>query len=302
MNELKNINRDTLEELSNYLSLPKPLGLVLQGVPGLGKKQAARYVAGRLLSCTEKDLLQNPDYYETAVSAPVRAEDIQQLLEKSRQCSVGDRKVFLVFHAHTITRRTQNCLLKLLEDRFVTNILILISEENRLLDTIKSRCCVITFHPLNEKDMKHYLTNSGIKNGYLDFMCYLTGNAPFSFSSRQKEVGDYISCYQKICRITMREDLPSILDSLKEKSNTDFYSIHADNPAWNIRLILYPFYRYIFNVSGCSHKINNFPDAFYSRAQALKILQHGMEHLAMLHTSYTKNDYFNLIRFITEVR
>ena len=33
----------------------------------------------------------------------------------------------------------------------------------------------------------------------------------------------------------------------------------------------------------------------------MKILLHGMEHLSMAQMSYTKNDYFNLIRFIIEV-
>ena len=112
---------------------------------------------------------------------------------------------------------------------------------------------------------------------------------------------DYISCYQQICKITMREDLLFILHTIKEKSDSDFYTIHADNPKWNIRLLLYPFYKYTLNrCAGCREK-NHFPDAFYSRKQAMKILLHGMEHLSMAQMSYTKNDYFNLIRFIIEV-
>lgn len=301
MERLININQDTIDELDNYLSLPKPPGLILQGVPGLGKEQAAKYAAGRLLNCSPGDLPLSPDYYETAAADPLKVEDMELLIEKSRRCSIGGRKLFLVNQAHSITRRAQNRLLKLLEDRAETNILILISEENRLLDTIKSRCYMISFHPLNEKDMKQYLTGCNIRNEYLDFTCYLTENAPFSFSSRKKEVEDYISCYQQICKITMREDLLFILHTIKEKSDSDFYTIHADNPKWNIRLLLYPFYKYTLNrCAGCREK-NHFPDAFYSRKQAMKILLHGMEHLSMAQMSYTKNDYFNLIRFIIEV-
>ena len=165
MERLININQDTLDELDNYLSLPKPPGLILQGVPGLGKEQAAKYAAGRLLNCSPGDLPQNPDYYETAAADPLKVEDMELLIEKSRRCSIGGRKLFLVNQAHSITRRAQNRLLKLLEDRAETNILILISEENRLLDTIKSRCYMVSFHPLNEKDMKQYLTGCNIRNG-----------------------------------------------------------------------------------------------------------------------------------------
>lgn len=302
MEHCKYINKDILDDISNYLSLSEPPGLILQGQPGLGKKQAARYAAGRLLNCTENDLLQNPDYYETPETDPLKVEDIEQLIQKSQRCSVGDRKIFVIFHAHTITRRAQNRLLKLLEDRAEKNILILISEKDSLLDTIKSRCYICRFHPLNEKDMKQYLTEHNVEYKYLDFICYLTENAPYSFSSRKEEVKDYISCYQEMCKITMREDILFIFHAIKEKSDSDFYSIHSDNPAWNIRLLLYPFYKYTLGFDRPDHKRNAFPDAFYSREQALKLLLYGIEHLSMLHTAYTKNDFFYLIRFAVEVK
>lgn len=302
MEQLKNINKDTLDEISNYLSLHNPPGLILQGLPGLGKKQAARYIAGRLLGCSEKELLQNPDYYESSVNDPIKVEDIEQLIEKSQRCSIGERKIFIIFRADTITRRAQNRLLKLLEDRAEKNILILVSEGNTLLDTIKSRCYILPFHPLNEKDMKQYLADHNVEAEYMDFLCYLTENAPYLFSSKQKEIEDYISCYQEMCKITMREDLLIIFQVIKEKGSSDFYSIHTNNPAWNIRMLLYPFHQYIQKICVHGDKRNAFPDIFYSSAQAMKILLHGMEHLSMLHTAYTKNDYFNLIRFVVEVK
>lgn len=302
MEHLKNINKNTLDDLSDYLSLHNPPGLILQGQPGLGKAHAARYVAGRLLGCEEKELLQNPDYFETPSSTPLKVEDIEQLIDKSQRCSIGERKIFVIFHAHTITRRSQNRLLKLLEDRAEKNTLILTSEEDKLLDTIKSRCYLSFFHPLNEKEMKQYLTEHNIEERYLDLVCYLTDNSPYSFLSKEREVEDYISCYQKMGKITMREDLLIIFQVIQEKSSSDFYSIHADNPIWNVRLLLYPFYQYILGVHwNCSQR-DTFPDAFYSSAQVMEILLHGLDHLSMLHTSYTRNDYFNLIRFIVEMK
>lgn len=45
-----------------------------------------------------------------------------------------------------------------------------------------------------------------------------------------------------------------------------------------------------------------FPDTLYTRAQALEIMEYGLEHLSMAQRSYTKNDYFNLIRYIIQIK
>lgn len=45
------INKDTINEIENYLSLTKPPSIILQGILGLGKKLTARYIATKLLKC-----------------------------------------------------------------------------------------------------------------------------------------------------------------------------------------------------------------------------------------------------------
>ena len=56
MQEIKYVNEDTLKEIKNYLSISNPPGLVLAGIPGLGKAQAARYAASQLLHCRIDEL------------------------------------------------------------------------------------------------------------------------------------------------------------------------------------------------------------------------------------------------------
>ena len=42
----------------------------------------------------------------------------------------------------------------------------------------------------------------------------------------------------------MRADLLKVMNTMKEKDRKNFYEINSDRTAWNIKLILYPFYNY----------------------------------------------------------
>lgn len=62
MTHLELINVKTMNEITNYLSLSEPPGLILQGLNGLGKSEAAKYIASKLLNCMEEELYKNPDF------------------------------------------------------------------------------------------------------------------------------------------------------------------------------------------------------------------------------------------------
>jgi DNA polymerase-3 subunit delta' len=63
-----------------------------------------------------------------------------------------------------MTKEAQNCLLKTLEEppEFVTIILI-VSNENMILNTIKSRCLKIYFNNLSDEELKKYI-NENLEN------------------------------------------------------------------------------------------------------------------------------------------
>lgn len=296
------INKDTMDEIENYLSLTEPPGIILQGIPGLGQELTARYIAAKLLKCQESDLEKNPDYYQTAQSA-LKVDDIEQLLEASRRNSIGDVKVFILFCAHTISRTAQNRLLKLLEDRASSNKLIIVSEKDSLLDTIKSRCYSVLFHPLREEAMEKYLKELKIDKDCIGFVGFLAENAPYSITASMEGINEYIDCYRRIRQITLRENLLQLLHVLKEKDDNEFFKNHEAHPVWNIRMLLYPFYQFLAeSPRKVPSKGYPFPDTLYTRAQALEIMEYGLEHLSMAQRSYTKNDYFNLIRYIIQIK
>ena len=112
---------------------------------------------------------------------------------------------------------------------------------------------------------------------------------------------DYFSMFDKMKALTMRENLLQLFHCLKEKDNAEFYSSHEEHPEWNIRLLMYFFYQMIINYEFGEVSQSNFPSNLYSYEQAYQILLYGIEHLKLAETTYTKNDYFNLIRYIIQI-
>lgn len=97
------INIKTRNEIANYLSLYEPPGLILQGTNGLGKSEAARYIAASLLNCKEQELSKSPDFFETTGEGAVKAENMDELLLKS---TYGDspRQMAFPFKLYTDTQ------------------------------------------------------------------------------------------------------------------------------------------------------------------------------------------------------
>lgn len=303
MFEIKYINEDTKKEIDNYLSIHKPPGLILAGIPGLGKTEVARYAACKLLNCHIEELVNDPDFFESKADGSLKVEDIEQVLSNSHRSSVGKRKVFILHHADTITRTTQNRLLKILEDQGEKNILILLTDHSSLIPTIMSRCFMIRFHPLQHLKMNHFLQEQGIEEKYWDYLSYLLDYAPYHVIKNRDKLTDYMHLYDKLKALTMRHDIFSLLHVLIEKDPKSFFDTHNEYPDWNIRAILYPFYLELQQLmDNVSLTDSLYPHNLYTIQEAYRILEKGQEHLHMLQRNYTKNDYFNLLRFIVQVK
>lgn len=70
---------------------------------------------------------------------------------------VSDKKVFIIDQVEKMTEEAQNSLLKTLEEPPEYMVIILItSNENKLLNTVKSRCIRINFTGLSKQDITKY--------------------------------------------------------------------------------------------------------------------------------------------------
>ena len=111
-------------------------------------------------SCIEFNTYNNPDFNILEPEAnSIKTDKIRELTKKVYEKPViSDRKVYIINDSNCMTKEAQNSLLKTLEEppEYVTIILIT-SNENIFLPTIKSRCTKILFNRLTNEELKRVL-------------------------------------------------------------------------------------------------------------------------------------------------
>lgn len=145
---------------------------IFVGKPGIGKKQFAHQYAEMIMclkdgkcdgnsvkcdSCIKFEGNANPDYAEiTPDGKTLKIEQIRNLQARIVEKPITSRrKVYVIDDADLMSEESQNCLLKTLEEPPEYAVIILIvSNESRILPTIKSRCVIIKFQPLTSKEIK----------------------------------------------------------------------------------------------------------------------------------------------------
>ena len=142
------------------------------GIEGIGKKIIAKEFAKMILctddnkycneckSCIEFDTNNNPDFKIIEPDGnSLKIEQIREFQYKvAEKPIISNRKVYIINDSDKMTQEAQNCLLKTLEEppEFVTIILIG-SNENAFLSTIKSRCMILRFEKINNIEIEKYL-------------------------------------------------------------------------------------------------------------------------------------------------
>jgi DNA polymerase-3 subunit delta' len=143
------------------------------GEQGIGKKLIAEQFSKMILcndyngaecdkckSCVEFDSGNNPDFKIIEPDGRViKIEQIREMQTKVAEKPINSsKKVYVINDADLMTKEAQNCLLKTLEEppEYIVIILI-VSNENRMLTTIKSRCMKISFDKINDNNIREYL-------------------------------------------------------------------------------------------------------------------------------------------------
>ena len=152
---------------------------IFWGTEGIGKKLIAKQFAKRILclqnhdydckckSCIEFDSNNNPDFQLIeSTDGKIKIEQIRAMQRKiAEKPIISSRKVYIIENSDTMTKEAQNCLLKTLEEppEYITIILICSNEDN-LLSTIKSRCTRMHFEPLKENEIQEQQISENIIN------------------------------------------------------------------------------------------------------------------------------------------
>ncbi|MGN1327933.1 MAG: DNA polymerase III subunit delta' [Clostridia bacterium] len=148
------------------------------GQEGIGKRQIAIEFAKMILCLSEKNRAcdicnscikfksnNNPDF---TILEPdgnsLKIAQIRDIQEKIYEKPiVSNKKVFIIDDSDKMTEEAQNSLLKTLEEPPEYIVIILItSNENKLLNTIKSRCLKISFNNIPTEEMTEYITKNQI--------------------------------------------------------------------------------------------------------------------------------------------
>lgn len=161
------------------------------GTEGIGKKEIAKEFAKKILcstkeeGCTCKSCLcfdsnNHPDLYVIDYdNQSIKIDEIRTLTEKViEKPIISEKKVYIINNAETMTKEAQNCLLKTLEEppEFVVIILIS-SNDNLILNTIKSRCMTIKFNNIDNELIKKYI-DENLEYGELseNLLKYINGS------------------------------------------------------------------------------------------------------------------------------
>ena len=158
----KSLNNNTI--LHSYMFV---------GDEGIGKQLIAKQFAKMILcqdyehgecnackSCVEFDGGNNPDFiYIEPDGKVIKIEQIREMQNKIvEKPIISNKKVYIINNADLMTKEAQNCLLKTLEEppEYIVIILI-VSNENKVLTTIKSRCMKVHFDKIEDSKILKFL-------------------------------------------------------------------------------------------------------------------------------------------------
>lgn len=145
---------------------------IFSGTEGIGKLLIAKEFSKKILclegglnekceckSCKCFEGTNHPDHFLINEDGEtVKIDQIREITNKvAERPIISDRKVYIINDCDKMTVEAQNCLLKTLEEppEFVTMILIS-SNENTILNTIKSRCMTIKFKNISNDELQKY--------------------------------------------------------------------------------------------------------------------------------------------------
>lgn len=301
-------NEDAYRYLTGYTGMQHPGPLILCGKKGLGKQRAAEEAAAAILGCSRESLSHNGDFFLLdKKEETVRVEDVLSLLDKSSLAAIGSCKVYMSCHAERMNVQAQNKLLKLLEDKNRTNIVILLCERDTLLETIKSRCLTIHFYPLMRQEMEDYLAARDVTEEDIGLAGFICGNCPYHWN----EVSEYFPALKDTCKkiqsVDRKEELFRAFRLIQEKDAGEFYSIHSGHYPEALSMLQYVFFSLLLARTAAPQDSADAPasgglGSLYTVQELSAVCSEIAKHQKQWITgSYSKNDFFDLVRSMVQV-
>ncbi len=198
---------------------------IFEGIDGIGKKLFARELSKILINTN--NLEYSPDYIDISSNenSSIKIEKIRDLQKDIIVKPHSNYKIYLIDEADKLTEQAQNALLKTLEEPPSYIVFILItSNKEKILDTIKSRCELIKFLSISPRDMKTYFENMNFNEEKIDIAISFSKGSikkALEFLNEQTNKNE-ISFYD------LREKTKEYIDVLFEKDLFNISSIIDD--------------------------------------------------------------------------
>ena len=146
--------------------------IFFRGIDGIGKLKIANWFAKSIMcdspvdgyyceNCAPcKTFLNNADFLQIdSIDGMIKVDAVRSMIEEIViKPTTSNRKVVIINDAHLMNENAQNALLKVLEEppEYATIILVT-SNKEKIISTIKSRCTTINFNKLSDDEIKEVL-------------------------------------------------------------------------------------------------------------------------------------------------
>ena len=150
-------------------AIPNNLGIAAPradfAIAKSGLNVGKNYFCDECWACSKINAGNHPDVHvlETGEGEFIKIENIRGLLSQAKlRPFTAQRKIFILKNVENLTDESANALLKTLEEPTATSLLLLTTPvPENVLDTVKSRCHIIHFFPMDverlaDEFIKHY--------------------------------------------------------------------------------------------------------------------------------------------------
>lgn len=158
-----------------------PHAILIEGESGTGKRTLSRYIAkaavcggenppcGKCRSCHIADIGSHPDISSISPEDGKKNITVGQIRLLRNEAYIkphmASKRVFIIDRADTMNEQAQNALLKVLEEPPESVIFILTAQsKTALLDTVISRCTLLSLYPPEASAATEYIKSTGKYN------------------------------------------------------------------------------------------------------------------------------------------
>lgn len=184
----------------------------------LGKRTFAEAVADQIVGVKRNLYIIEPEKETISID---KIRDMQNDIALPPVNGFVNKKVVIIDEADKMNESAQNALLKTLEEppEYVTMFLI-VSDMNRLLQTIRSRGTVISFMPLPDALISEILSEKRLEKPFESF-CMVYINGSYSKARELIESNDKVNEYSELYEV-----VSEILDFKLKKDDYTFAATH----------------------------------------------------------------------------